>query len=152
MNLYLHDAFVHAGIQYALFAGFRGFSAEEDEGLFASVKEIVADTTNHRDNISEAIMLRLATKRESNLDFGPTKNKKSHSEVSKAAAALAPRECRIPNRFAGDEDFETFIKVLRGIGFNEKWMRQEEDCQIFSTTKVPDDFGTIPSPILLKLR
>ena len=74
MNLYIHDIFVHAGLQYSESAGFRGMSCEEDESLFSKLKEIVKNLTNQHDNVLETILLRMASRSEAAIEYGPTSN------------------------------------------------------------------------------
>ena len=139
MNLYLHDIYVHAGMQYAIYGGFRGFSCEEDEGLFSTVKHVIHDLTNHRDNVLETVMLRVATERQTHAEFGSVSH--SESSISKIADSLEDEDAFLPIRICQGEDYNTLIEVLEVMGYDESWWERKEEGVTFSTLKAPAGKG-----------
>lgn len=139
MNLYLHDLYVHAGMQYAMYGGFRGFSCEEDESLFSTVKHVVRDLTNHRDNVMETVMLRVASERQAQLDYGSISH--SESTISKIAGNLAEEEAHLPSNLCQGEDFDSLIEVLELMGFDDDWWERKEEGVTFRTKNAPAGKG-----------
>jgi len=139
MNLYLHDIYVHAGMQYAIYGGFRGFSCEEDESLFSTVKNVVRNATNHRDNVLETVMLHVATERQAQYDYGSSSH--SESSISRISSANQEKIAFLPARICEGEDFETLIEVLKLVGFDESWWETKDDGMSFSTLKAPAGKG-----------
>jgi len=141
MNLYIHDIFAHAGLQYAISGGFHSFSCEEDESLFSTVKSVIRDLTNQKDNVLETVLLRLATQTKAQLEYGPSKNQTA-SPITKAAQALPKRDVTIPPHLASGEDFNCLIETLQMMGFEDCWWSTTEGGSVkFFTCAVPDDCG-----------
>jgi len=144
MNLYIHDIFVHAGLQYSESAGFRGMSCEEDESLFSKLKEIVKNLTNQHDNVLETILLRMASRSEAAIEYGPTSNAGTkENPISKIADQIPDRDCLIPGRFCVGPDFETLLETLESFGFNSSWWRIDASSNDYSfLTRQPlKEFG-----------
>jgi len=139
MNLYLPDIYAHAGMQYAIYGGFRGFSCEEDESLFSTVKHVVRDVTNQRNNVLETVMLRVATEKKAQLDFGAVSH--TESPISKIAASNEEKNAFLPARLCQGEDYDTLIEVLRLVGFDDSWWERKEDGMTFFTMKAPAGKG-----------
>jgi len=139
MNLYLHDIYVHAGMQYAVYGGFRGFSCEEDESLFSAVKHVIRDNTNQKDDVLQTVMLRVASERQAHLDFGSVSH--SDSQISRIAGQLEEQDAFIPVRLCQGTDFDTLIEILKLIGFDDGWWDTREEGVIFSTLKAPAGKG-----------
>ena len=141
MNLYIHDIFAHAGLQYAISGGFHSFSCEEDESLFSTVKSVIRDLTNQKDNVLETVLLRLATQTKAQLEYGPSKNQTA-SPITKAAQALPKRDVTIPPHLASGEDYNCLIETLQMMGFEDCWWSTTEGGSVkFFTCAVPDDCG-----------
>ena len=144
MNLYIHDIFVHAGLQYAEYAGFRGMSCEEDESLFSRLKEIVKNLTNQHDNVLETILLRMASRSEAAIEYGPTSSAGTkENPISKIANQIPDRDCLIPGRICVGPDFEALLNTLESFGFNSSWWRRDIDSNdhTFLTREPLKEFG-----------
>ena len=121
-------------------------SCEEDEALFSDLKEIVRNTTNHKDHISETVLVRMASELESQLNYGPLSMKAKHeSPISKITANRTPKDLLIPAKYSTGADFNSLIDSLEIVGYTGEWWKSDENGTTFSLTTVPSEFGTSPS-------